>query len=166
MQIIRDHFSLAPDGEYSVEVDPRSANRETIALLGSIGFNRISVGVQDFDAEVQRAVNRIQSEDQTRAVIAAARTSGFQSVNLDLIYGLPQQNAERFAKTLERVIDINPDRIALYNYAHLPTVFKPQRRIKETELPKPEGRIELFTLGIRTLTDGGYVCIGLDHCAN
>ena len=165
MQIIRRHFTLAPDGEYSVEVDPRSANRETIALLGSIGFNRISVGVQDFDAEVQRAVNRIQSEDQTRAVIAAARASGFQSVNLDLIYGLPKQNAERFAKTLEKVIDINPDRIALYNYAHLPTVFKPQRRINETELPKPEGRIELFTMGIRTLTDAGYVYIGMDHFA-
>src|SRR3990167_4324704 len=165
MQIIRRHFTLAPDGEYSVEVDPRSANRETIALLGSIGFNRISVGVQDFDAEVQRAVNRVQSEDQTRAVIAAARANGFQSVNLDLIYGLHKQNAERFARTLEKVLDISPDRIALYNYAHLPSVFKPQRRINESELPKPEGRIELFTMGIRTLTDAGYVYIGMDHFA-
>jgi len=165
MQIIRGHFSLAPDGEYSIEVDPRSANRETIALLGSLGFNRISVGVQDFDAEVQRAVNRVQSEDQTRAVIAAARANGFQSVNLDLIYGLPKQNAERFARTLEKVLEINPDRIALYNYAHLPTVFKPQRRINEAELPKPEGRIELLTMGIRTLTDAGYVYIGMDHFA-
>ena len=165
MQIIRGHFSLAPDGEYSIEVDPRSANRETIALLGSLGFNRISVGVQDFDAEVQRAVNRVQSEDKTRAVIAAARANGFQSVNLDLIYGLPKQNAERFARTLEKVLEINPDRIALYNYAHLPTVFKPQRRINEAELPKPEGRIELLTMGIRTLTDAGYVYIGMDHFA-
>ena len=165
MQIIRGHFSLAPDGEYSIEVDPRSANRETIALLGSLGFNRISVGVQDFDAEVQRAVNRVQSEDQTRAVIAAARANGFQSVNLDLIYGLPKQNAERFARTLEKVLEINPDRIALYNYAHLPTVFKPQRRINEAELPKPEGRIELLTMGIRTLTDAGYAYIGMDHFA-
>ena len=165
MQIIRGHFSLAPDGEYSIEVDPRSANRETIALLGSLGFNRISVGVQDFDAEVQRAVNRVQSEDQTRAVIAAARANGFQSVNLDLIYGLPKQNAERFARTLEKVLEINPDRIALYNYAHLPTMFKPQRRINEAELPKPEGRIELLTMGIRTLTDAGYVYVGMDHFA-
>jgi len=165
MQIIRDHFSLAPDGEYSIEVDPRSANRETIALLGSLGFNRISVGVQDFDAEVQRAVNRVQSEDQTRAVIAAARANGFQSVNLDLIYGLPKQNAERFARTLEKVLAISPERIALYNYAHLPTVFKPQRRINEAELPNAEGRIELFTMGIRTLTEAGYVYIGMDHFA-
>lgn len=165
IQIIRSHFSLAPDGEYSIEVDPRSANRETIALLGSLGFNRISVGVQDFDAEVQRAVNRVQSEDQTRAVIAAARASGFQSVNLDLIYGLPKQNAVRFTRTLEKILDISPDRIALYNYAHLPTVFKPQRRINEAELPNAEGRIELFTMGISTLTEAGYVYIGMDHFA-
>jgi len=165
MQIIRDRFSLAPDGEYSIEVDPRSANCETIVLLGSLGFNRISVGVQDFDTEVQRAVNRVQSEDQTRAVIAAARANGFQSVNLDLIYGLPKQNAERFARTLEKVLEINPDRIALYNYAHLPTMFKPQRRINEAELPKPEGRIELLTMGIRTLTNAGYVYVGMDHFA-
>jgi len=165
MQIVRDHFSLAPDGEYSIEVDPRSCNRETVVLLASLGFNRISVGVQDFDAEVQRAVNRIQSEDQTRAVIATARANGFQSVNMDLIYGLPKQNAERFARTLEKVLDISPDRIAMYNYAHLPTVFKPQRRINEAELPKPEGRIELLTMGIRTLTEAGYVYIGMDHFA-
>jgi len=165
MQIIREHFSLAADGEYSIEVDPRSASRDTVTLLASLGFNRISVGVQDFDAEVQRAVNRIQSEDQTRAVIAAARACGFKSVNMDLIYGLPKQNAERFAKTLEKVLDISPDRIALYNYAHLPTVFKPQRRINEKELPSAEGRIELFTKGIRTLTQAGYVYIGMDHFA-
>ncbi len=165
MQIIRDNFTLAPDGEYSIEVDPRSATAETIALLGSLGFNRISVGVQDFDAEVQRAVNRVQSEAQTRGVIEAARANGFLSVNLDLIYGLPHQNAERFARTLEKVVDISPDRIALYNYAHLPTVFKPQRRISEAELPGPEGRLELQTLGIRTLTEAGYVFIGMDHFA-
>ena len=165
MQIIRDNFTLAPDGEYSIEVDPRSATAETVALLGSLGFNRISVGVQDFDAEVQRAVNRVQSEVQTRGVIEAARASGFVSVNLDLIYGLPRQNAERFARTLDKVLDISPDRIALYNYAHLPTVFKPQRRISEAELPGPEGRLELQTLGIRTLTEAGYVFIGMDHFA-
>jgi len=165
MQIIKRQFRLAPDGEYSIEVDPRSADRATIALLGSLGFNRISVGVQDFDAEVQRAVNRIQGEDQTRSVIAAARAGGFKSVNLDLIYGLPKQNLERFARTLEKVLDISPDRIALYNYAHLPTVFKPQRRINEAELPSAEGRIELFTRGIRTLTEAGYVYIGMDHFA-
>jgi oxygen-independent coproporphyrinogen III oxidase len=165
MQIIREHFILAPDGEYSIEVDPRSADAATIAMLGSLGFNRISVGVQDFDADVQRAVNRIQSLERTREVIDAARANGFVSVNLDLIYGLPFQNAERFASTLDKVLEISPERIALYNYAHLPGVFKPQRRISEADLPSPEGRIELLTQGIRTLTEAGYVYIGMDHFA-
>ncbi len=165
MQIVRDHFVLAQDGEYSIEVDPRSADAATIAMLGSLGFNRISVGVQDFDADVQRAVNRIQSLERTREVIDAARTNGFVSVNLDLIYGLPFQNAERFASTLDKVLEISPERIALYNYAHLPGVFKPQRRISEADLPSPEGRIELLTQGIRTLTEAGYVYIGMDHFA-
>jgi len=165
MQIVREHFILAPDGEYSIEVDPRSADGATIGMLGSLGFNRISVGVQDFDADVQRAVNRIQSLERTREVIDAARANGFVSVNLDLIYGLPFQNAERFASTLDKVLEISPERIALYNYAHLPGVFKPQRRISEADLPSPEGRIELLTQGIRTLTEAGYVYIGMDHFA-
>jgi oxygen-independent coproporphyrinogen-3 oxidase len=165
MQIVREHFLLAPDGEYSIEVDPRSADGATIGMLGSLGFNRISVGVQDFDADVQRAVNRIQSLERTREVIDAARANGFVSVNLDLIYGLPFQNAERFASTLDKVLEISPERIALYNYAHLPGVFKPQRRISEADLPSPEARIELLTQGIRTLTEAGYVYIGMDHFA-
>jgi oxygen-independent coproporphyrinogen-3 oxidase len=165
MQIIREHFTLVDDGEYSIEVDPRSAGPDTIALLGSLGFNRLSVGVQDFDPEVQRAVNRIQSVDLTTRVIDAARSSGFKSVSMDLIYGLPRQNAERFSRTLDLVLNISPDRIALYNYAHLPTVFKPQRRILESDLPLPEGRLDLLTTAIRRLTDGGYVYIGMDHFA-
>jgi len=165
MEITREHFTLAEDGEYSIEVDPRSAGPDTIELLGGLGFNRISVGVQDFDPQVQRAVNRIQSVDQTRQVIDTARSSGFLSVNMDLIYGLPRQNLEHFRKTLEIVIAISPDRIALYNYAHLPTVFKPQRRISEAELPVPEERIGLLTNAIRQLTEAGYVYIGMDHFA-
>ena len=165
MQTIRDHYTLAEDGEYSIEIDPRSAGPDTITLLGKLGFNRISMGVQDFDPQVQRAVNRIQSFEQTKAVADTARSSGFLSVNMDLIYGLPRQNIEQFRQTLDKVIAINPDRIALYNYAHLPTVFKPQRRINEADLPKPEERIGLLTMAIHFLTDLGYVYIGMDHFA-
>ena len=165
MQIIRDRFTLADDGEFSIEVDPRSAGPETIALLGALGFNRLSVGVQDFDPAVQRAVNRVQSVELTASVIEAARANGFKSVSMDLIYGLPLQNASRFGKTLDQVLQIGPDRIALYNYAHLPTVFKPQRRINEPDLPQPEARIELLTTAIRRLTEAGYIYIGMDHFA-
>jgi len=165
MGIIRDHFALAEDGEYSIEVDPRSADPLTIALLGELGFNRLSVGVQDFDPGVQRAVNRIQSYELTRDLIVAAREAGFKSVNVDLIYGLPRQNVERFGETLFKVLHLSPDRIALYNYAHLPTVFKPQRRINEAELPSPAARIDLLTLAIRTFVRAGYEYIGMDHFA-
>jgi oxygen-independent coproporphyrinogen-3 oxidase len=165
MGIIREHVALAPDGEYSIEVDPRSADPRTIALLGELGFNRLSVGIQDFDPDVQRAVNRVQSFETTAAVIGAAREAGFKSVNVDLIYGLPRQNVTRFGETLFKVLKLAPDRIALYNYAHLPTVFKPQRRIAETELPSPVERIELMTLAIRTFVRSGYRYIGMDHFA-
>jgi oxygen-independent coproporphyrinogen-3 oxidase len=165
MGIIRDHVVLAEDGEYSIEVDPRSADPLTIALLGELGFNRLSLGVQDFDPDVQRAVNRVQSYETTRDVIAAAREAGFKSVNVDLIYGLPRQNVERFGETLFKVLHLSPDRIALYNYAHLPTVFKPQRRINEAELPSPAARIDLLTLAIRTFSRAGYEYIGMDHFA-
>lgn len=165
MGVIREHVALAPDGEYSIEVDPRSADPSTIALLGELGFNRLSVGIQDFDPDVQRAVNRVQSFETTAAVIGAAREAGFKSVNVDLIYGLPRQNVARFGETLFKVLKLAPDRIALYNYAHLPTVFKPQRRIAEAELPSPAERIELMTLAIRTFARSGYRYIGMDHFA-
>ena len=165
MGIIREHVALAPDGEYSIEVDPRSADPHTIALLGELGFNRLSVGIQDFDPDVQRAVNRVQSFETTAAVIGAAREAGFKSVNVDLIYGLPRQSVARFGETLFKVLKLAPDRIALYNYAHLPTVFKPQRRIAEAELPSPAERIELMTLAIRTFARSGYRYIGMDHFA-
>ena len=165
MGAIRSRFDMPRDGEYSIEVDPRSADPITIALLGELGFNRISMGVQDFDPDVQRAVNRIQPYAMTAACVAAAREAGFRSVNLDLIYGLPKQTPERFGDTLARVIDLGPERVALYNYAHLPTVFKPQRRILEADLPKAETRMRLLTSAIRRLTDAGYVYIGMDHFA-
>lgn len=165
MGIIREHFVLAEDGEYSIEVDPRSADPLTIALLAELGFNRLSLGVQDFDPDVQRAVNRIQSYELTGGLVDAARASGFKSVNVDLIYGLPRQTVEKFGETLFKVLRINPDRIALYNYAHLPTVFKPQRRINEAELPSAAARLDLMTLAIRTFTRSGYQYIGMDHFA-
>lgn len=165
MQGIRAHFAVDPQAECSIEVDPRSADPATIHLLAEIGFNRISVGVQDFDPAVQRAVNRIQSHDQTAGVIAAARAAGFKSVNVDLIYGLPKQDTRSFHETINKVLILNPDRIALYNYAHLPTVFKPQRRINEAEMPTAETRMELMLLAVRSLTLGGFRYIGMDHFA-
>ncbi len=158
------HFELAP-GEYSVEIDPRSADEQKIAALAVLGFNRISIGVQDFDPEVQKAVNRIQSEEETAAVMNAARKHGMTSINMDLIYGLPKQNVISFGKTLDRVIALQPDRIALYSYAHLPTIFKPQRRIVSADLPTAEAKLQIMMLAMQRLTEAGYVHIGMDHFA-
>ena len=165
MEALRSAFDFAPDGEYAIEIDPRKVGEYRIAHLASLGFNRISVGVQDFDPEVQRAVNRIQSVEETRAVIDAARASGYRSVNLDLIFGLPRQTVAGFAKTLEQVVECDPDRVALYSYAHLPATFAPQRRIKESELPEADVKLELMRMAIRRLEDAGYVHIGMDHFA-
>jgi len=136
-----------------------------MALLGELGFNRASIGVQDFDPAVQKAVNRIQSEEVTRRAVEEARASGFRSVNLDLIYGLPRQTLDSFNVTLDKVIVLNPERVALYAYAHLPTVFKPQRRIAQADLPAPETKLQLLTLAIGRLTRAGYLYIGMDHFA-
>jgi oxygen-independent coproporphyrinogen-3 oxidase len=149
----------------SLEVDPRRVEAGRMAYLAQLGFNRLSVGVQDFDARVQQAVHRIQTEDETRRVIDEARASGFGSVNLDLIYGLPLQSLDSFNATLDKVLDISPDRIALYSYAHLPRVFMPQRRIHEADLPSPETKLQILTLAIGRLTGAGYVYIGMDHFA-
>ncbi|HUY01657.1 MAG TPA: oxygen-independent coproporphyrinogen III oxidase [Rhodocyclaceae bacterium] len=165
MASIREHFQLVPNGEYSIEVDPRKVNVETVALLAELGFNRMSVGVQDFDPAVQQAVNRIQSLAETHLVIEAARASGFKSVSVDLIYGLPKQNVISFNHTLEEVIGLSPDRLSIYNYAHLPRLAKPQRRINESDLPSPDAKLQILQLAIRRLTDAGYVFIGMDHFA-
>lgn len=162
---LKRHFRMSPDGEYSIELDPRSIEPAQMSLLRGMGFNRVSLGVQDFDPDVQRAVNRIQSEEQTLAVMAAARAAGFASINVDLIYGLPKQNLLSFNRTLGRIISAAPDRIAIYNYAHLPARFKPQRRIADAELPTPDVKLKLLGLAAQRLGDAGYVYIGMDHFA-
>ncbi len=158
-------FEREPDCECSIEVDPRRIEPGRMEFLARLGFNRLSVGVQDFDPHVQQAVHRIQSEEETRRVIDEARANGFRSVNVDLIYGLPKQSLDSFSATLERILAISPDRIALYNYAHLPAIFKTQRRILEADLPAPEAKLQIMTLAIGTLTRAGYVYIGMDHFA-
>jgi oxygen-independent coproporphyrinogen-3 oxidase len=164
-ETLRGAFDFAPDGDYSIEIDPRTVDAQRMAALRTMGFNRVSLGVQDFDPDVQKAVHRLQDEEQTLAVIAAARANRFASVNVDLIYGLPRQNLITFNRTLARVISAAPDRIAIYNYAHLPHRFAPQRRIKEAELPAPEMKLKLLDLAVRRLTAAGYVYIGMDHFA-
>ncbi len=163
--LLKQYFRMAEDGEYSIEIDPRSVDAAAMHALREIGFNRVSLGVQDFDPDVQRAVNRIQSEAQTLEVMMAARQAGFSSINVDLIYGLPRQNLLSFNRTLARVIAAEPDRIAVYNYAHLPTRFKPQRRIAETDLPSPDIKLKLLGLAAQRLVEAGYVYIGMDHFA-
>ena len=167
MSMTRKYFNLADDseGEYSIEIDPREATAETIGILREVGFNRMSLGVQDFDPGVQKAVNRIQSEEQTCAVINAAREEGFHSVSLDLIYGLPHQTAASFAATLEKILAMSPDRLSVFNYAHLPEIFKPQRRINEADLPAADEKLLILKNTIETLIAAGYVYIGMDHFA-
>lgn len=163
----REHFRLHDDdsGEYSIEIDPREVATDTIAVLREIGFNRMSLGVQDFDPAVQKAVNRLQSEQQTLGALEAARREGFKSISLDLIYGLPFQSAASFSATLDRVLEIDPDRLSVFNYAHLPELFKPQRRIAAEDLPSPAEKLEILQATIQKLTDAGYVYIGMDHFA-
>ena len=165
MGMLRGVFEFDPAGEYAIEIDPRTVNTVTVNLLAELGFNRMSLGVQDFDPVVQRAVNRIQPYDMTKNAMQAARAAGFRSINVDLIYGLPKQTVTSFAHTIDRVIELEPDRIALYSYAHLPTRFKPQRRIAAADLPDPNGKLAIFLLALRRLQDAGYVYIGLDHFA-
>ncbi|EXJ13687.1 oxygen-independent coproporphyrinogen III oxidase [Imhoffiella purpurea] len=167
MEMTRRHFKLAGDdvGEYSIEIDPREADAETIKVLRQIGFNRMSLGVQDFDRRVQEAVNRVQTEEQTMTVLNAALDEGFRSVSIDLIYGLPFQSVDSFLKTLDRVIEVNPQRMSIFNYAHLPERFKPQRRINEADLPAPQVKLDILQATIQRLTDAGYVYIGMDHFA-
>jgi oxygen-independent coproporphyrinogen III oxidase len=162
---LRRHFEFAPDGEYSIEIDPRTVSEASIMGLREMGFNRLSLGVQDFDPEVQLAVNRVQSEADTLKIITAARQAKFHSINIDLIYGLPKQSQITFDRTLERVIAAKPDRIAVYNYAHLPSRFKSQRQINDSELPTPEVKLKLLALSAQRLTEAGYVYIGMDHFA-
>ncbi|HNZ89820.1 MAG TPA: oxygen-independent coproporphyrinogen III oxidase [Acidovorax sp.] len=165
MATLRRSFTFAPGGEYSIEVDPRTVTAERLAVLAELGFNRLSFGVQDFDAEVQKAVHRIQPADQVFALVEASRALGFESVNVDLIYGLPRQTPESFDRTLAQVVQLRPDRIALYAYAHLPDRFKPQRRIISTELPTASSKVTMLSRSLDTFMGAGYVYVGMDHFA-
>ncbi len=159
------HFSRSPERDFSIELDPRYIEEGDIEALAQLGFNRASLGVQDFDPQVQQAVNRIQSVEQTLAVIEACRASGMRSVNVDLIYGLPKQTPEGFSRTLSTVIAARPDRLAIYGYAHLPELFKAQRQIDAADLPDAEARLRLLALAIEQLSAAGYRYIGMDHFA-
>lgn len=167
MDRTRKTFHLHDDdrGEYSIEVDPREADAGTIRLLRTLGFNRLSLGVQDFDPAVQQAVNRHQSEAETFAVLEAARASGFRSVSFDLLYGLPYQSVASFGATLEKVIAAGPDRLSVFNYAHLPELFKTQRQIRSEDLPSPAEKLAILKYTIERLSAAGYIYIGMDHFA-
>ena len=163
--LLRDNFTIAPDVEMSIEVDPREIELEMIDHLRAEGFNRLSMGVQDFNKAVQERVNRVQDEETIFALVQRARAQGFRSVSLDLIYGLPLQTPESFAFTLQRVIALNPDRLSVFNYAHMPTLFAAQRKIKDEELPGAAQKLQILQETIATLTGDGYQFIGMDHFA-
>jgi oxygen-independent coproporphyrinogen-3 oxidase len=165
MAMLRRSFALAPGGEYSIEIDPRTVNEQRLTTLAELGFNRISFGVQDFDPDVQKAVHRIQPAEQVSKLVEQARAIGFDSINMDLIYGLPKQTPESFARTLAQVNELRPDRIALYAYAHLPERFKPQRRIISSELPGGAAKIAMLSQSLASFQEAGYVYVGMDHFA-
>ena len=165
MTLLRSNFSFEADAEISIEVDPREIELDVLDHLRAEGFNRLSMGVQDFNKEVQRLVNREQDEDFIFALLRRAREIGFTSTNIDLIYGLPKQTPESFAFTLARVAELNPDRLSVFNYAHLPTLFAAQRKIKDADLPSPQHKLDILQHTISSLTENGYQFIGMDHFA-
>ena len=165
MAMLKRNFSLVPGGEYSIEVDPRTVDVKRLDTLAALGFNRISFGVQDFDTAVQKAVHRVQPAEQVFSLVQAARERGFESINIDLIYGLPRQTPESFDRTLAQVVALRPDRIALYAYAHLPERFKPQRRIHSAELPTGGDKLSMLSRSIAAFMEAGYVYVGMDHFA-
>ena len=165
MGMLRSNFTLVPGGEYSIEVDPRTVDASRLALLHELGFNRLSFGVKDFDPEVQKAVHRIQPAEQVFALVESARSIGFDSINVDLIYGLPKQTPDSFDRTLAQVAQLRPDRIALYAYAHLPDRFKPQRRIIWADLPMASSKVAMLSRSLEAFSSAGYVYVGMDHFA-
>lgn len=165
MATLQRSFTLAPGGEYSIEVDPRTVTPQRLGVLAELGFNRLSFGVQDFDPQVQKAVHRIQPPEQVFGLMESARAIGFESVNVDLIYGLPRQTPESFDRTLEQVAQLRPDRIALYAYVHLPERFKPQRRIVSGELPTATGKLTMLSRSLDAFIRAGYTYVGMDHFA-
>ncbi|MDZ4144162.1 MAG: oxygen-independent coproporphyrinogen III oxidase [Burkholderiales bacterium] len=165
MAMLKRSFNFAPGGEYSIEVDPRTVDATRLKTLADLGFNRLSFGVQDFDPAVQKAVHRIQPAEQVFALVETARELGFESVNVDLIYGLPLQTPESFDRTLAQVNALRPERIALYAYAHLPERFKPQRRILSAELPPAGAKVSMLSRSLEAFIGAGYVYVGMDHFA-
>jgi oxygen-independent coproporphyrinogen-3 oxidase len=167
MSVLGRHFSLSEEDsrEFSIEVDPRTVTLDRLAQLADLGFNRISLGVQDIDPRVQKAVNRIQDPQATLEMVEGSRKLGFNSVSIDLIYGLPLQTVDSFARTIDTVVAARPNRLAVYNYAHLPHIFRAQRMIDAKDIPSPETKLKLMELTIRRLTELGYVYIGMDHFA-
>lgn len=163
--LLKQHFNVTDDAEMSIEVDPREMALDMIDHLRSLGFNRLSMGVQDFNKAVQARVNRVQDEEVIFSLMARAREQGFRSTSIDLIYGLPLQTPDSFAWTLERVVALNPDRLSVFNYAHLPALFAAQRKIKEDELPSARQKLDILQQTIATLTQQGYHYIGMDHFA-
>ena len=163
--IIHDYFDFAENAEISAEIDPRELTKDHLIALRETGFNRCSMGVQDFNEKVQETVNRIQPESLTSKTIEWVRELDFESLNLDLMYGLPHQSVNSFEETLNKIIRLNPDRLAVFNYAHLPKMFKHQKLIKDEWLPGPDVKLELLKLSIEKLTSSGYVYIGMDHFA-
>ena len=167
MTYVRQRFSLQDNesSDFSIEIDPRELGPYTLKTLRELGFNRVSFGVQDLNERVQIAVNRVQPEEMIEAVMRDARTLGFRSINIDLIYGLPHQTRSTFAETLERIIDMRPDRLSIFNYAHLPERFMPQRRINSADLPDAPEKLAIFGTAITSLDQAGYQYIGMDHFA-
>ena len=161
----RFRLSTSASADYSIEIDPRELRPNTLKVLREIGFNRTSFGVQDLNEKVQSAVNRMQPESMIRNVMIEARELGFRSINIDLIYGLPHQSQQTFSETLNVIIEMSPDRLSIFNYAHLPERFKPQRRIQEQDLPSPEEKLAILGNCITTLTNAGYHYVGMDHFA-
>jgi oxygen-independent coproporphyrinogen-3 oxidase len=165
MNMLRRNFELAPGGEYSIEVDPRTVDVQRLDTLFKLGFRRLSFGVQDFDPKVQQAVHRIQSTEQVFQLVQAARARGFESINVDLIYGLPKQTPESFDRTLGTLAQLRPDRVALYAYAHLPERFKSQRRIAIVDMPDAESKLGMLAHSLAAMEAAGYVYVGMDHFA-
>ncbi len=165
LNLLKSHFKWVPGGEYAIEVDPRTVSPERLRFLAELGFNRLSFGVQDFDPQVQKAVHRVQSKAQIFELMASAREIGFESMNVDLIYGLPKQTLDSFRETLAQTLALRPDRVALYGYAHLPERFKPQRRILDADLPLPAIKLGLLAQALSAFQEAGYVYVGMDHFA-
>ena len=165
MGLLQSHFQFQKGGEFAIEVDPRTVDGHRLQTLWNLGFNRLSLGVQDFDPHVQQAVHRVQSVEQVRDLMTQARAMGFMSINLDLIYGLPMQTVPGWQRTLDQLLELKPDRLALYGYAHLPARFKPQRHIDVALLPSGQQKTQMLATALKTLEQAGYVYVGMDHFA-